>query len=215
MNVNTVYAFYLLFLGAPTLMKPSRVFIQQHETPVSKEIDTSGLIDYVDFGPEANSFLLAVGVLHFPSIPVLAELLIERQENYFANLTDKDTVLNQKKLDVYTRCLKRIALASTQTPELRRAPLEKACQRSPCGAKMWNSRGPTGIYFFGIYFLQRIYLFTEDLLGIISCISISAHPHPYPCPPPSPRSSSPSLNSHPQELCGTYFKMYEDLLKKS
>ncbi len=26
-------------------------------------------------------------------------------------------------------------------------------------------------------------------------------------------SPSPSLSSHPQELCGTYFKMYEDLLK--
>ncbi len=60
--------------------------------------------------------------------------------------------------------------------------------------------------------MQRIYLFTEDLLGIISCISISAHPHRYPCPQ---RSSSPSLSSHPQELCGNYFKMSEDLLKNS
>jgi hypothetical protein len=26
-------------------------------------------------------------------------------------------------------------------------------------------------------------------------------------------SPSPSLSSHPQEFCGIYFKMYEDLLK--
>jgi hypothetical protein len=75
-------------------------------------------------------------------------------------------------------------------------------------------RGATGIYLFRIYFFQRIYLFNEDLLGLISCISISVHPQSHP-PPPS-YSSSPSLSLRPhsqEELCGIYFKIYEDLLK--
>jgi len=42
----------------------------------------------------------------------------------------------------------------------------------------------------------------RDLFGIISSISISPHPHPYPRARP-----------RPQELCGAYFRMYEDLLK--
>jgi hypothetical protein len=177
MNVNTVYAFYLLFLGAPTLMKPSRVFIQQHETPVSKEIDTSGLIDYVDFGPEANSFLLAVGVLHFPSIPVLAELLIERQENYFANLTDKDTVSTQKR-HVYTECLKRIALASTQTPEFYRAPLETRLKNERwCLGFRPVDRSNNGKFTFEIVKPTEIYL-DDDHQCVISHRPI--------CPPNEP-----------------------------
>ncbi len=66
--------------------------------------------------------------------------------------------------------------------------------------------------FIWIYFFQRIYLFAEDLLRLISCISISAHPHSHaPSPLPSP---SLSLRPYPQEeLCGIDFKMYEDLLK--
>jgi hypothetical protein len=58
------------------------------------------------------------------------------------------------------------------------------------------SEGLPGFIYLGIYFFQRIYLFNEDLLGLISCISISAHPH-------SPSPHSPSRD----------FKMYEDLLK--
>jgi hypothetical protein len=57
-----------------------------------------------------------------------------------------------------------------------------------------QKRGATGIYLSGIYLLSRTYLFTEDLLGLIRRISISAHTHPCPCPPCSP---SPSLYLHP------------------
>ncbi|CAF4428606.1 unnamed protein product, partial [Rotaria magnacalcarata] len=54
-------------------MKPSHVFIKQPVPSVDETIDdTSGLIDYVDFGTEANAFLLTVGVLHSPSIQMLA-----------------------------------------------------------------------------------------------------------------------------------------------
>ncbi|CAF4020170.1 unnamed protein product [Rotaria sordida] len=75
-----------------TLMKPSEVFIHsiiQNQTTGSTfdDINTGGLIDYVDFGPAANSFLINIGVRDFPSASILAELLIDRQANYFANLT--------------------------------------------------------------------------------------------------------------------------------
>ncbi|CAF5030187.1 unnamed protein product, partial [Rotaria socialis] len=51
--------------GVSTLMKPSHAFIKQFVPSVDETIDdTSGLIDYVDFGTEANAFILAVGVLH-------------------------------------------------------------------------------------------------------------------------------------------------------
>jgi hypothetical protein len=36
--------------------------------------------------------------------------------------------------------------------------------------------GVIGAYIFDIYFLYGIYIFIEDLLGFINCISDSAHP---------------------------------------
>ncbi|CAF2075938.1 unnamed protein product, partial [Rotaria magnacalcarata] len=109
--------------GVSTLMKPSHVFIKQPVPSVDETIDdTSGLIDYVDFGTEANAFLLTVGVLHSPSIQMLAELLVERQETYFSNLTNDVDI--DKKLRVYKECLKKLAIASTHTPELYRNPLK-------------------------------------------------------------------------------------------
>ncbi|CAF4787460.1 unnamed protein product, partial [Rotaria socialis] len=104
-------------------MKPSHAFIKQFVPSVDETIDdTSGLIDYVDFGTEANAFILAVGVLHSLSVQVLAELLIERQETYLSNLTNDVNI--HKKLRVYKECLKKIAIASTDTPELYRNPLK-------------------------------------------------------------------------------------------
>jgi Protein of unknown function (DUF3684) len=50
-------------------------------------IDTRGLIDFVDFGAQANSFLLPIGVRSFLSAAVLAQLLIDRQAAYFTDST--------------------------------------------------------------------------------------------------------------------------------
>jgi hypothetical protein len=76
---------------------------------------------------------------------------------------------------------------------------------------MSQTRGATGIYFFGIYFLQRIYLFTEDLLGFISCINISAHPHPCPW---TPRLPSPSLSLRPYYLFSLTLRNYTGFISK-
>lgn len=86
------------------------------------ETDKTGLIDYVDFGPEGNSFLLGIGVLHHPSASVLAELLIDRQANYFSNVQPDDL---KRKLLAYTSCLKQLAMAAQTTDELQSAQINK------------------------------------------------------------------------------------------
>ncbi|CAF2830465.1 unnamed protein product [Rotaria sp. Silwood2] len=55
---------------------------------VKNDIAIRGLIDYIDYGYEANSFLLSIGVMSYPTAENLAELLIERQSNYFRQIKD-------------------------------------------------------------------------------------------------------------------------------
>ncbi|UJR16998.1 hypothetical protein I4U23_003896 [Adineta vaga] len=116
--------------GSSTLRKPSQVFIRQVTNSNPMDLDISGLLDYVDFGPEGNSLLLTIGVLHFPPIPILAELLLDRQETYFANLTNDKIILDQK-ISVYTDCLKRIALVASKTPEFQDGSLERRLKTEP------------------------------------------------------------------------------------
>ncbi|CAF0797545.1 unnamed protein product [Adineta ricciae] len=110
--------------GSPVLLKPTQVFIRQVNSSISPDLNTAGLIDYVDFGLEGNAFLLTIGVLHYPTIPLLAELLLDRQKTYFSSTTD-DRISVAQKVDVYTDCLKRIAVMSIKTPEFIHGPLEK------------------------------------------------------------------------------------------
>ncbi|CAF0734789.1 unnamed protein product [Didymodactylos carnosus] len=70
-------------------------------------IDKSGLIDYVDFGVEGNQFLLSVGVERSPSPAVLAELLIDRQEQYFSH----NEQTTEMKINTYIECLKELSMA--------------------------------------------------------------------------------------------------------
>jgi hypothetical protein len=116
-------------------MKPSQVFIrsnssvsagaqvQQNSTHFVDDMDTSGLIDYVDYGYDANSFLLSSGVLHHPPPEILAELLLDRQATYFANLKDDNKDLLPIKLRVYTSCLQQLASFSTWSRRLHVEPL--------------------------------------------------------------------------------------------
>lgn len=92
---------------------------------IMDDTDKTGLIDYVDYGPEGNSFLLGIGVLHNPSAPVLAELLLDRQANYFANLNPKNSNDLQQKLLAYTSCLRQLAIAAATTNELQSSSLIK------------------------------------------------------------------------------------------
>ena len=83
---------------------PTEVFIRSEES----KIDTEGLIDFVDFGADANTFLRSLGVLSFPTTPILAKLLLDRQERYLAD-TDADQRGMAQKLNVYLQCLKQLA----------------------------------------------------------------------------------------------------------
>ena len=131
-------------------MKPSQVFVRQNDPTLlqqlsdhascsrgsTNQIDTSGLIDYVDFGTDANSFLLDIGVCPAPSASVLAELLLDRQASFFQNSGSQD----QTKIRVYLHCLMMLAtLIRKAVPtltlalqwRLRDEPWCLACQYQP------------------------------------------------------------------------------------
>ena len=81
---------------------------------IMDDTDKTGLIDYVDYDSEGNSFLLGIGVLHHPSATVLAELLIDRQADYFANLNRNNPDDLKQKLLAYTSCLRQLAMAMNE-----------------------------------------------------------------------------------------------------
>lgn len=111
-------------------MKPSQVFIQGHmilDTATDKKSngsDTHGLIDFVDFGTDANKFLINIGVRSYPTPSVLAELLIDRQASYFASAIN-DKGLLKSKVHVYLGCLARLTSAVTCSNELFCEPVNK------------------------------------------------------------------------------------------
>ncbi|CAF2972551.1 unnamed protein product [Rotaria sp. Silwood2] len=128
--------------GTSTFMKPSEVFIrsnvqklaiessQNFETQTLDNINTSGLIDFVDFGLKGNSFLLSVGVLHDPTSSIVAELLINRQAKYFANFTEDNKILKGK-IHIYIQYLKQLAVAASCTSELHQEPLQTRLKNEP------------------------------------------------------------------------------------
>ena len=99
------------FLGSNDLKKPSEVFLKPDDSTITKtpfgrvvEIDTSGLIDYVDFGRKGNAFLRNVRVEGELSGDVLATLLLDRQATYFANGKRSEN----DKVTAYLECLDRL-----------------------------------------------------------------------------------------------------------
>lgn len=123
-----LYSF--VFEGTKSYYKPSEVFIRPkiNENSLENEEITRGLIDYIDYGGEANSFLLSVGVLSYPSTENLANLLINRQENYFRRRTDEKEDFIQSKLRFYTNCLKQLSVSSQQ---LNIEPLKSRLRNKP------------------------------------------------------------------------------------
>ena len=95
-------------------MKPWEVFIHSkstssNESIIIDEIDTHGIIDYIDYGSEANGFLLNIGVRTYPTAEILASFLLERQSVYFACTTNSTDLTINRKLSAYTHCLKQLA----------------------------------------------------------------------------------------------------------
>lgn len=131
----------IIFLGTTDLMKPSQVFVRQNDPTLSPQLsdhgsnsrgsmnqfDTSGLIDYVDFGPDANSFLLDIGVCPAPSASMLAELLLDRQANFFQNSGSQD----QTKIRVYLHCLTMLATQIDKNVPILTRPLERRLRNEP------------------------------------------------------------------------------------
>ncbi|CAF1439050.1 unnamed protein product [Adineta steineri] len=106
--------------------KPSQVFIRSETLSTSSddETATAGLIDYVDYGPEANSFLFSIGVVSYPSAENLIELLIERQSFYFSQTNENTDEMIKAKLRVYTNCLKQLASISNIKQKFQQEPLK-------------------------------------------------------------------------------------------
>ncbi|CAF1549296.1 unnamed protein product [Adineta ricciae] len=101
--------------------KPSQVFIRSSNIPLDDDDKAAaGLIDYIDYGPEANSFLFSIGVVSFPSVETLADLLIERQSSYFARPNE----MLKAKLRVYINCLKQLAAIPNIKERFRDEPLK-------------------------------------------------------------------------------------------
>lgn len=121
--------------------KPYEVFVRaKSSSNVSSNDDynTTGLIDYVDFGDEANLFLLSVGVLSYPSAEMLANLLIDRHSTFLSatitsphgdNNSNKDSI--SAKLQVYTNCLKQLAAVSNVDRKLNSEPLRSRLISKP------------------------------------------------------------------------------------
>ena len=100
--------------------KPSDVFIKDDNQSLvtSKgsiaDEDLRGLIDFVDYGKEANSFLVTTGVMNdFPALNML-QVLIRNQSEYLL-VPQNDAILRQKRLTTYHHCLLYIAQSHSLT----------------------------------------------------------------------------------------------------
>jgi hypothetical protein len=94
-------------------------------------LDTRGLIDYVDYGTEGNSFLLGMGVASYPSAENLATLLLERQAKYLSASKENVSDVITKKLAVYVTCLKQLSAASMVTRQFDVEPLRSRLRNEP------------------------------------------------------------------------------------
>jgi hypothetical protein len=129
-------------LGSSAYHKPSQVFIRSKNSSsggtspdqnvnMIDDVATCGLIDYVDFGPEANSFLFRIGMHSYPSAENLADLLIERQASYFAHTEENTDEMIAAKLRVYTNCLKQLAAVFNVTQQVNFGPLRNRLLNKP------------------------------------------------------------------------------------
>ncbi|CAF4112088.1 unnamed protein product [Rotaria sp. Silwood2] len=116
--------------------KPSQVFIRSKSSTTDKTSQDNnnnilddeaarGLIDYIDYDDEANSFLLNIGVRDYPSVENLADLLIDRQATYFNRNEDTNDELLSAKVRFYTNCLIQLSAVSNVTQPLRSRLINK------------------------------------------------------------------------------------------
>ncbi|CAF1527156.1 unnamed protein product, partial [Adineta steineri] len=155
--------------GSTILKKPCEVFIRS-DNMISVEssinnVDTSGLIDYVDFGEEGNSFLKKVGVCCWPSASVLAQLLLDRQANYFRN-SNQNIEMHSKKMDIYLTCLQKLA---GSVIELNEPALVRRLQTEPwcLGYELSEDKNDSKMKLFRIVSPQDVYLNDNNVCAVI------------------------------------------------
>ncbi len=95
--------------------------------------------------------------------------------------------------------------------------MKKLVSAAPVGLKCGTHEGLPGFIFLGFIF-YRGFIYLLRIYWELLAVSVFQRTLILTLAPAlvltlTKSSPSPSLSSHPQELCGTYFKMYEDLLK--
>lgn len=151
------------FVERNTFVKPWQVFIRSDTsagTNFVEGMDTSGLIDFVDYGPNANLFLSNVYVFPYPSPETLARLLLDRQAKYFSDSKNANNDVLANKLRVYTACLEQLAAFSTYTNQLNVDPLKTRLRNEPwcLGYQVIAAKNGTEQNTFKIVKPNEIYL---------------------------------------------------------
>jgi hypothetical protein len=153
-------------LGSNDLKKPYEVFLKPCKFTTTRapseevvEIDTSGLIDYVDFGLTGNLFLISIGVLREASGTVLATLLVDRQATFFANSKRSDS----DKVRAYLECLSRLQDKVDHIDDL--SLIERLHNEPWCLGFMYNDDNSEQI--FRIDVPTNIYLVDDPNLAAI------------------------------------------------
>ncbi|CAF4927120.1 unnamed protein product, partial [Rotaria sp. Silwood1] len=161
--------------------KPSQVFIRSKSSTTDKISQDNnnnnnvfddeiarGLIDYIDYSDEANSFLLNIGVRHFPSAENLADLLIDRQEIYFKRNEDTSDQVLSAKVRFYTNCLMQLSIVSNTTQQLYVEPLHSRLINKPWCLAYQIPEGSNGIKYqeFKITKPSDIYLDDDNQYAI-------------------------------------------------
>ena len=161
-----VFVYYVdYYTGRIELKKPMEVFICFNDsTVVRTSTDSDGLIDYVDFGNEGNKFLESIGVARQPSVPVLAQLLLDRQATYFGE-SGKDDMNMSVKCDVYISYLKLLAV---DVSKLNGEAILKRLRNEPwcLGYQYTDDTDGTNRYIPGIADPGKVYLNNHDICAI-------------------------------------------------
>lgn len=155
-------------------MKPSQVFIRSNiilnkiNVDNNDDLNTRGLIDYVDFGVDGNRFLKNIGVRDHPTPSALAELLIDRHAAYFAGTNNDKDLLNNR-IRVYIDCLKRLADAAAFSNELKLEPLNTRLKKNAwcLGFQTVGSVNETTKQTFKIVKPYEIYLDDNSMFSTI------------------------------------------------
>lgn len=107
--------------------------------------DLSGLINFVDYGNEANNFLLNIGVKDNLTALTLLQILIDNQSAYLS-AAQKDITLLEKRVVIYNHCLLYIAqsLSRLDTQLSSKSVMIETIRKRPWCLGYWSDPAQTG-----------------------------------------------------------------------